>query len=415
MNICESEAISELLSKKGGHKVKESADADLLILNTCSVRSQAEQKAFSFLGRAEEMKAQREIKIVVIGCMAQRIRDQLKKRFKKTDLILGTGKTPREIADEIANLFNLPNTPASFQSDSCQENPQQKVAAFVPIMKGCQNFCSYCVVPFVRGKEVSFDAEAVLKECLALSRKGIKEITLLGQNVNSYIYSGLNFSALIKEIVKIDGLRRIRFMTNHPKDLSDELIETIAAQPKVCKHIHLPLQSASDKILEKMNRKYTFGHYCGLIKKLRGRIPYISITTDIIVGFPSESSEDFDETLAAVKNLKFGGLYAFRYSPRPNTKAASLPDDVPLSEKQKRLSAVLDEGNRILEESSAQMKGKVYEVLADRYERECLEAKTDSARKVFIKGERGEIGQVFDVLIKDVEGNSLFGERLKSI
>jgi tRNA-2-methylthio-N6-dimethylallyladenosine synthase len=279
-------------------------------------------------------------------------------------------------------------------------------------MKGCGNYCSYCVVPFVRGPERSIDDALILDECAKMAESGAKEIIFLGQNVNSYNYKGLNFSGLIKKAAQIPDILRIRCMTNHPKDLSDELIETMALEPKLCKHIHLPMQSASDKILEKMNRKYTYSHYLKLIEKLRKSIDDISITTDIIVGFPGEQEEDFEKTLKAVKDIRFGGLYVFRYSPRPNTKAAELIDDIPIEEKQRRLAVILKESNDISAEIVSQMTGTVQEVLFEKYENGNLEARTGGGRKVFVKGGKQYLGKKIAVLIKEAKINSLFGEIL---
>jgi tRNA-2-methylthio-N6-dimethylallyladenosine synthase len=257
---------------------------------------------------------------------------------------------------------------------------------------------------------VSVDFKSIINECREKVLDGAKEIVFLGQNVNSYLYEGFNFSHLLKEAAGIEGLKRIRFMTNHPKDLSDDLIETIATENKICRHIHLPMQSASNKILLAMNRKYTFEHYAGLISKLRNRIPDISITTDIITGFPTESLDDFEQTLEAVKNIRFGGLYVFRYSPRPNTKAALMADDVSTEEKQRRLAIILKESNDISEQIVSQMKGKVCEVLTEKFENGILEARTGSGRKVFIKGDRDQTGKLVNVLIKETKINALFGD-----
>jgi tRNA-2-methylthio-N6-dimethylallyladenosine synthase len=244
-----------------------------------------------------------------------------------------------------------------------------------------------------------------------LVENGAKEIMLLGQNVNSYKYGNMNFTALVRDIAKIGGLERIRFMTNHPKDLNDELINIVATEPKVCSHIHLPMQSASNKILKAMNRKYTYEHYVSLIEKLRTVISDISVTTDIIVGFPGETKEDFEETLKAVKEIRFDGLYVFRYSSRPNTKAANMIDDVPLEEKKRRHSVVLKESNKISVEIVASMVGSVQQALAEKIENGIIEARTRGGRKVFVKGSSKEdLGKQLNVTIKEAKINSLFGD-----
>ena len=319
MNMCESDVLSSVFSAYGASKVSSLSDADVAILNTCSVRAQAEQKAFSYLGRMKEFKQKNpNIKVVVIGCMAERLGSKIKKRFNSVDLIIGA-KDIDNAALRIMDLFHMSNFAKKVNSEIKSE-----VTRYVTIMKGCDNYCSYCTVPFVRGKEISINFEKIVNKCSSMVKNGAREITLLGQNVNSYKCEDVNFASLIKKVAAIENLKRIRFMTNHPKDLSDDLIKIMATEPKVCSHIHLPMQSASDKILKAMNRKYSHEHYLKLIKKLRAAIPAISVTTDIIVGFPGETDEDFEDTLEAVKTIKFDGLYVFKYSPRPNTKASRM-------------------------------------------------------------------------------------------
>ena len=338
MNVCDSDAISETLISRGWVKVGSLQDADVAVLNTCSVRAQAEQKAFSWLGRASEFKEKNPgLKIAVVGCMAERIAAKIKKRFKKVDLIVGA-KEINSAAEKISALAGSKAHSAKISSSA----PSSDIS-YVTIMRGCDNFCSYCVVPFVRGHEISLDCKDIVESCRKASGNGAKEIMLLGQNVNSYKYGDMTFAGLLKEIAKIESVEAITFMTSHPKDLSDELIDEMAAEPKIKKYIHLPLQSGSDKILEAMNRKYSYGHYKSLIEKLRSKIPDINITTDIIVGFPGETEEDFNETLRAVKDIKFNAMYVFKYSTRPNTKAAEIKDDVTLHEKKRRHSLILEE------------------------------------------------------------------------
>lgn len=407
MNVCDSDTLSEILLSYGAAKVNALSGADIVILNTCAIRAQAEQKAFSFLGRAEEFKKEQNhaLKIAVIGCMAQRLGQKIKKRFNTVDVIIGA-KDIDGAALKILNLFDIKeNSPAVKQTGA-----KSDIIRYVTIMRGCENYCSYCIVPFVRGKEISLNHKHIVNECAAMAENGAKEIMLLGQNVNSYMYEGVNFAALIKKVADIKGIERIRFMTNHPKDLNDDLINVMASEPKVCSHIHLPMQSASNNVLKAMNRKYTYGHYLGLVEKLRNKIPNINITTDLIVGFPGETEEDFQATLKAVKDIRFGGLYVFRYSPRPQTKAAEMPDDVPLKEKKRRHAAILEESNKISIEIVAQSVGTVQEVLTEKHESGVLEARTRSGRKVFVKGGEEYLGKNINVLIKEAKINSLFGD-----
>jgi len=404
MNMCESDKLGLALSTYGASKVNILQEANIVILNTCSVRAQSEQKAFSFLGRAEEFKQDNpNTKIVVIGCMAERIGSKIKRRFKSVDLIVGS-KDIDNAALKIADLCNLYDSSFNKIEDS------HNIVRYMTIMRGCDNYCSYCVVPFVRGREISLNALDLLEESSLLVKNGAKEIMLLGQNVNSYRYKDFNFTSLVKNLATINGLERIRFMTNHPKDLSDELIEMMATESKVCSHIHLPMQSASNKILKAMNRKYSYEHYIELVKKLRMAVPDISITTDIIVGFPGETKEDFEETFKAVKEIRFDGLYVFRYSPRPNTKAANMPDNVSLEEKKRRHKLILEESNKISIEIVASMVGSVQQVLAEKIENGVMEARTRGGRKVFVKyGSEKDLGRHLNVSIKEAKINSLFG------
>jgi tRNA-2-methylthio-N6-dimethylallyladenosine synthase len=406
MNICESDWLASVLFTYGMSKVNSLSDADIVILNTCSVRAQAEQKAFSYLGRVEEFKQQKPgVKIVVIGCMAERLGPKIKRRFKSVDLVVGA----KDLDNTALKIISLCSINGVTKKDKIDDHSD--IVRYITIMRGCDNYCSYCVVPFVRGRETSLDAGLIMNECSSVVKNGAKEIMLLGQNVNSYKYNDMNFTALIKKISKIDGLERIRFMTNHPKDLNDDLINIMATEPKVCAHIHLPMQVASNKILKAMNRKYTYEHYLELVNKLRNAVADVSITTDIIVGFPGETESDFEETLKAVKEIRFGGLYVFRYSSRPNTKAASMVDDVSLEEKKRRHAIILEESNKISIEIVASMVGSMQQVLAEKVEDGIIEARTRGGRKVFVKGgTEKDLGTHINVTIKEAKINSLFGD-----
>jgi tRNA-2-methylthio-N6-dimethylallyladenosine synthase len=404
MNICDSDMLSSVFSAYGASKVNNLLEADVVILNTCSVRAQSEQKAFSYLGRVEEFKQKNPcIKIVVIGCMAERLGPNIKKRFNNVDLIIGA-KDIDNVALRIMNLFRT-----NYSTKKVNSEIKSEIVRYVTIMRGCDNYCSYCTVPFVRGREISINCETIINECSSMVKSGAREIIFLGQNVNSYQYEDVNFASLIKKAAAIENLERIRFMTNHPKDLSDDLIKIMAAEPKVCSHIHLPMQSASDKILKAMNRKYSYEHYLGLIKKLRTAVPGVSVTTDIIVGFPGETDEDFEDTLKAVKTIRFGGLYVFRYSPRPDTKAAEMIDDVPFEEKKRRHAIILKESNKISIEIVSEMLGSTQQVLAEEIKNGIIKARTKNGRKVFAEGRKEYIGKHINVNIKEAKVNSLFG------
>jgi tRNA-2-methylthio-N6-dimethylallyladenosine synthase len=405
MNVCDSDMIGSVFSAYGASKVDNLSEADVVILNTCSVRAQAEQKAFSYLGRVKEFKQKKpHIKIVVIGCMAERLGPNIKKRFDSVDLIIGA-KDIDNAALKIMNLFHT-----NYFKKKVNPEIKSEIVRYVSIIRGCDNYCSYCTVPFVRGREISINCEAILNECSSMVKNGAREIVFLGQNVNSYQYEDINFASLIKKAAAIENLERIRFMTNHPKDLNDDLIKIMATKPKVCPHIHLPMQSASDKILKAMNRKYSYEHYLKLIKKLRTAVPDIRITTDIIVGFPGETNEDFEDTLKAVKAIRFGGMYVFRYSPRPDTKAAAMIDDVPFEEKKRRHAIILKESNKISIETVSEMLGSTQQVLVEKIKNGIVKARMKNGRKVFAKGRKEYIGKHINVNIKEAKMNSLFGD-----
>jgi tRNA-2-methylthio-N6-dimethylallyladenosine synthase len=403
--MCDSDMLDSVLSTYGASKVDNLLDADVVVLNTCSVRAQSEQKAFSYIGRTEEFKRQNpDLKIVVMGCMAERLGCRIKKRFNSVDLII-SAKNIDNAALKIINSCFINNAVKNERFDLKSE-----IVRYVTIIRGCNNYCSYCIVPFVRGNEKSLDYQSLINECSLMVKNGAREIMLLGQNVNSYQYGDVNFSLLLKKIASIKNLDRIRFMTNHPKDLDDNLINVMAAEPKVCPHIHLPMQSASNKILKTMNRKYTYEHYLDLIGKLRTTVPEISITTDIIVGFPEETEKDFEDTLNAVRTIRFDGLYVFKYSPRHGTVASKMADIVTLEEKKRRHSIVLKESNKISVEIVSKMIGSVQKVLAEKINNGVIESRARGGRKVFVKGSKDHIGKIFNVSIKTAKINSLLGD-----
>jgi tRNA-2-methylthio-N6-dimethylallyladenosine synthase len=410
MNICDSDTIDFSLSTiYGASKVTDVLYADVVILNTCSVRSQSEQKAFSYIGRLEEFKLQNpNLKIVIIGCMAERLGYKIKKRFSGVDLIIGS-KDINITAFKIINLY--------FTNNYLKKNFNYKfkVIEYVTITSGCNNYCSYCIVPFVRGIEKSINYQLLIDKCSLMAKNGTKEVMLLGQNVNSYKYNGVNFSLLLKRIASIENLYRIRFMTNHPNDFDDKLIDTITNEYKICPHIHLPMQSASNKILKAMNRKYTYEYYFNLVNKLRKKIPGVSITTDIIVGFPNETERDFNDTLNAIKTIKFDGLYVFKYSARSNTTAFKMFDTVTTEEKKRRHSVILKESNKISAKIISKMIGSTQQVLAEKFDNGIIKSRTRTGHKVFINGSEKYVGKIFNVIIKSVKVNSLYGSIINKI
>ncbi len=351
MNVYDSERIAGGLTHIGYRLVSEPESADLVILNTCAIREKAEQKVFSFLGRMAGLKRKNpEMIIGVGGCVAQQEGRKILDRAPYLDLVFGTHAVSRlpilvqQVETSGGRLVDVAI------SDVIQETPVYSVSSvseqtsrFVTIMQGCDNYCTYCVVPYVRGREMSRSPERILSEIQALVDSGIREVTLLGQNVNSYgKKEGLcDFSELLTRVNGIEGLLRIRFTTSHPKDLSSDLIATFNRLNKLCKHIHLPVQSGSTRILSRMNRKYSRDQYLEKIARLRDACPDIAITSDIIVGFPGETAEDFEETLSLIRQVAYDDLFAFMYSDRPNAPAAHFMKKISETEKAERLQQVL--------------------------------------------------------------------------
>jgi len=352
MNERDSEFIEGLFLERG-YKLADSPErSDIVVFNTCSVRQHAEERAISNISRL--MHGQKDKIYVVVGCAAQALGDKLFKRLPRLDIVCGTGEIARlpELVGEAGGSRILAlDGMDTFLPKKDRSYRRNKTHAYVSIMRGCDNFCSYCIVPYVRGRERSRDALSILEEIKGLVDQGIMNITLLGQNVNSYKgFGGMpcnsgqfcNFVELLKLVNNIKGIRKIGFMTNHPKDATDDLFEAIRDLENVEKRLHLPLQSGSDKILRLMNRQYTRKKYLGLVRRARKAIPHLRLTTDVIVGFPGETEKDFRATLSLIRDIKFDLAYIFKYSPRPGTKAASLEDDVPVQTKKKRHKAILD-------------------------------------------------------------------------
>lgn len=354
-------------------------EADLIIVNTCSVREKPQHKVYSEVGRYKSFKVKKpELLIGITGCVAQQEGENLLKRLPFVDFVLGTQGfyLIREVLKQVKRdkkpvvLTPLDpgfKPPLVLPSDRLFSK-EIRVKALVTIMQGCDNFCSYCIVPYVRGREVSRPPEEILKEIEALTKQGVREVTLLGQNVNSY---GLkekkypDFPELLNLISQVEGIWRIRFTTNHPKDLSEKLIKVMAENPKVCHHIHLPLQAGSNKILRKMNRKYTKEEYLLKVEKLKNAVPDVAITSDIIVGFPGETREDFEETLEMLKTVRYHEIFSFKYSDRPFTAAQKMEEKVPEEERERRLRLVQELQAQITQEIYQSYVGKEVEVLVE--------------------------------------------------
>lgn len=375
MNVYDSEKIVSDLAMHGYEKTETIESADLVVLNTCTIREKAEQKAFSFLGRLTKLKQKKSHLIVAVGgCVAQQEGEKLVKRAPVVDIVFGTHAIDR-LPEHIKRIENQRHRIIDVKmSEIIHENDVYKkvrdnedITAFVTIMQGCENFCTYCVVPYVRGKEMSRQPEHIVEEIKHLVDEGVREVTLLGQNVNSYgIKQGFcSFAQLLERINIIDGLSRIRFTTSHPKDLSAELMNAFTSCEKLCNHIHLPVQSGADRILKLMNRRYNRDDYLGKVDRLRKIQPDISISTDIIVGFPGETSEDFMQTLDLIRKVEYDSLFAFKYSDRPEVPARHFSGKVSEGEKTVRLQHVLALQEEITLKKNRDLTGSIQQVLVE--------------------------------------------------
>lgn len=375
MNVYDSEQIALRLAASGYKLTTSMTRADVIIINTCSVRAKAEQKAFSLLGRLSTMKRhKRRLIIGVGGCVAQQEAKKILERMPAVDLVFGTQAINRlpGLIEQIETkhcrivdvaMDEVPDIPESVVG----VGTESQISKFVTIMRGCDNYCAYCVVPFVRGRESSRRPESIIREIRALVANGVREVTLLGQNVNSYGKKQhlCSFAALLSKINEIEGLLRIRFTTSHPKDLSSELVTAFKSLDKLCSHIHLPVQSGSNRILRRMNRSYTREQYLDKVAKLRDTCPQIAITSDIIVGFPGETDGDFEQTLELVKMVEYDGLFAFQYSDRSYAPAAKLPAKVSEAVKSKRLQILLNLQQQYTKQKNQALVGSTQLVLAD--------------------------------------------------
>jgi tRNA-2-methylthio-N6-dimethylallyladenosine synthase len=426
MNDYESDRTFRFFREAHGYERAENpGEADLVLLNTCSVREKADQKAISEIGTLRALKEARpDVVIAVGGCLAQIQAEEIRSRFPHVDLVFGThqwGRLPellqrahsereRRIEVGMSGRTDYSFLPHPF---STLEHP---VAERVTVQNGCDKFCTFCLVPFSRGRQVSRPHGDVLEEIRSLIGKGVREVTLLGQNVNAYgeDRSGeIRFVALLALVAKVEGLRRIRFVTSHPSNLNGELVDAIAAEPKICPHLHLPVQSGSDRILSRMRREYTSEKFVRIAEELRSNVPGISLTTDFIVGFPSESEEDFQRTMDLLETVSFDDSFSFKYSPRPRTKAAEWTDEfVPSEVAEERLARLQGLQSEIRKRKFSAMAGEVVEVLVEgeaKRGRGLVTGRTPENRRVNFPGPPGWIGTLRRVRIREVLSNSFRG------
>ncbi len=424
MNVHESEKIAGILKSRGYEQTQDEQSADVIVFNTCCIRQNAENTAKGNIGALKALKRKNKKLIIAVGgCMTQQdgAGEDLLKRFPYVSFVFGTHNLSLfgEMLDECIERNNKGNKlylseelPIDESVPICRDN---KISAFVNIMYGCNNFCSYCIVPYVRGRERSRREDFIIRDVKKLVEEGYKEITLLGQNVNSYgndLNDGTCFATLLKKINEIDGKFRIRFMTSHPKDMSEEVIDVIASSDKICNNIHLPIQSGSNSVLSAMNRRYTRERYLEIIDYIRKKIPDCGITTDIMVGFPGESEDDFRDTIDIVNKVRFSGAFTFVYSMRKGTKAYSF-EQIDEEIKKRRIVELVDLQNRIVKEESEKLIGKEFEVLCEdvypKTEGFCC-GRTDSGRLVNFECPVDRIGTFCTVRINSVRASALIGK-----
>ena len=420
MNSLQTDTVAGIVKRMGYTEVSREEDADVVIYNTCTVRENANLKIYGHLGHLKSIKKKNpELKIILFGCMMQEpeVIEKIHKEYSFVDLVFGTHNFHK-----FPELFYRSlNTEGQIidvwkESDEIVEGmPSDRKYSFktgVNIMFGCNNFCSYCIVPYVRGREKSREPEAIIEEIKGLVADGVTEVMLLGQNVNSYgktLEHPVTFAQLLKQVEAIEGLKRIRFMTSHPKDLSDELIRTMAESKKVCHHLHLPMQSGSSRILKIMNRRYDKEKYLELVAKIRNAVPDISLTTDIIVGFPGETEENFQETLETLKEIRFSGIHVFPYSRRTGTPAASYPNQVTNEVKKERVHRVQELEKEIALDYRKQFMGRVVHVLAEEIKDGFFEGLSDEYIRVSIRDSHIERGKMYPVRIDTITEDGLSG------
>jgi tRNA-2-methylthio-N6-dimethylallyladenosine synthase len=426
MNEHDSEIMAGMLIEKGYEQADNRDEANVIIFNTCSIRENADKRFFGTLGQLKNRKIAEKgaFTVCVCGCMMQQqhIIDTLKEKYPWVDIVFGTHNI-HQLPELLDNLHNEKKKQYAILEDGgeiVEGLPAKRLfhhKGFVNIMYGCNNYCTYCIVPYTRGRERSRKPEDIVAEVTALAKDGVKEITLLGQNVNSYDGCGkdgkADFTDLIYMLADVDGIERIRFMTSHPKDLSDKLIEAFKNCDKLCKYIHLPVQAGSNAVLKSMNRHYTKEHYVELVRKLREAVPNIAISTDLIVGFPGESDEDFEHTLDLAKEIGFDSAFTFLYSVRKGTPAAKREDQVPEEVKHERFNRLIEVINESSMQKNAAYLDKTEMVLVDGISRgnaNAYEGRTDSFKLVNFVGEDGLDGKIVPVKIIGTNTFSLTGE-----
>jgi tRNA-2-methylthio-N6-dimethylallyladenosine synthase len=430
MNEQDSERMLRILEGYDYSETKEAKEADLVLINTCSVREKPEHKVYSALGRFKELKEEKATIIGVAGCVAQQEGERLLDRIPYLDMVIGTHAIPalpkllqkvEVFGQRVCEIGFDPDgeylkTPLPQRPPVVGSIRSVKVKSYITIMQGCDHFCSFCIVPYVRGREKSRSSQEIIEEVRCLTQMGIKEVCLLGQNVNGYgkgLEGEISFPELLSRINGIDGLQRIRFTTSHPRDLSEGLIQAFSKLPKLCEHIHLPFQSGSNKILKSMHRDYTRESYLEKIGRLRERCPSVAITADVIVGFPGEEEDDFNQTLALIHRVQFDDLFSFKYSPRKGTRAAQIQDQVNEKVKQDRLAKLQGIQKEITLQKNQALVGCIDETLVEGQSKQSdrdVTGRTRSNKIVNFKGDLGLAGELVPVRITKAYPHSLRGE-----
>jgi tRNA-2-methylthio-N6-dimethylallyladenosine synthase len=420
MNVADSEVVLSVMDAAGYSRTDDLANADVVLVNTCAVRENAETRIYGRLGDFHHLKKENPAVVVgVLGCMAERLRKDLMETESYVDLVVGPDeyrKLPalvesalegeRGIAVKLSRVENYDDI-VPFRTDG--------VSAWLSVMRGCDKFCTFCVVPFTRGRERSRTLQSIVNEVEQLSLRGFKEVTLLGQNVNSYSDNNCDFADLLAAVARIDRRMRIRFTTSHPQDMSDKLIETIAAHENLCKYIHLPVQSGSDRILQLMNRTYSVSHYTQLVEKIRERIPGVSLSTDIIAGFPTETADDHRRTVELIAQTEYDGAFTFKYSPRENTKAWEMRDDVSEQVKGDRLSEIIEIQRNISFHKNQRLIGQSVDVLVEGESKKSANencGRTDTNKTVVFPKNGHAVGDYISVNVERANSATLFGSHI---
>ena len=421
MNVGDSEIVVSILQEEGYFYTDSVEHADVILINTCSVRDNAEQRIWGRLRELQRYKRRKPgLRVGVIGCMAERLREELMERERIVDIVAGPDayrdlpRLLREVSEGGRGVNVLLSQEETYAEISPVRLDRNGVSAFIAIMRGCNNFCAYCVVPYTRGRERSRDPETILREAREVFDAGYREVTLLGQNVNSYRFGDMGFAGLLAAVAAVSPLLRVRFATSHPKDLSDEILDVIAATPNICRAIHLPAQSGSTRILGLMNRKYTREWYLDRIAAIRRYLPDAAISTDLIAGFPGETDEEHAETLSLMQQAGYAFAYMFKYSERPDTQAArTMPDDIPDAVKTARLNEIISLQNSLSLESNRRDVGKRFEVLVEGESKRSADqffGRTSQNKVVVFPHEEARAGDYVTVEITDCTSATLFGK-----